>query len=267
MDILDFSKFHIPDLPPEEAQRRATQLRVDTYNRETQADDGTGIVCDTCHGKGLVAFVSPETGNFTTRPCKCHGTRLTVGRLQRAGLWERAKRCRLEQYQVETPTQRALRDTTLAFLQDPKDHWLLLCGQSGTGKTHLCVAAFVQLSYRLGLAGEYFRWNADGRALKSATLEDPGDLWQRYKDTELLYIDDLFKGGTPSGADLRLAFELLNHRYDNRLMTIISSEWQFDQLLQLDEAIAGRIQERCGRFLVNVGADQGKNFRLMGCGA
>ena len=59
-----------------------------------------------------------------------------------------------------------------------------------------------------------------------------------------------------------MAFELLDYRYNNDLITILSSELTFDRLLSLDEAIAGRIREKCGPFLVNIARAAGKNYRL-----
>ncbi len=266
MQLTDFSKFGVPAMDPDQASRMLEQSRADSYNALTGKEDGTGVHCEECRDKGFVAFVDPDSGKFTIRECRCYGTRLTVQRLQRCGVWKRARHCKLEDFKNNTPTQRAMKELTEQFSQDPEDHWLMLCGQSGAGKTHLCTAAFVQLSHRRGLAGQYLLWNADGRQLKAASMDDDAGLWGKYKQTELLYIDDLFKGRQnqgPTDADIRLAFELLDYRYNNRLITILSSEMTFDQLLSLDQAIAGRIREMCGDFLVSIAPDAAKNYRLM----
>jgi DNA replication protein DnaC len=158
-----------------------------------------------------------------------------------------------------------MKDSVERFIANPGGHWLMLCGQSGAGKTHLCTAVFVRLSERLGLAGEYLQWNADSRRLKATALDDPDDVWNRYKVAPLLYIDDLFKcrqGQEPSDADIRLAFELLDHRYNNQLITILSSEWTFDKLLATDQAIGSRIRELCGPYLISITPDPAKNYRL-----
>ena len=91
----------------------------------------------------------------------------------------------------------------------------------------------------------------------------------RYKEAPLLYVDDLFKGRRDlpiSDWELRLAFELLDYRYGCKLPTILSTERSFPELVSLDEAIAGRLKERCGRFLINVTPEPGKNFRFRGEG-
>jgi DNA replication protein DnaC len=92
-------------------------------------------------------------------------------------------------------------------------------------------------------------------------MEDPEHLWDWYRKAELLYIDDLFQGAR-SEADRRMAFELLDYRYNNDLITILSSELTFERLLALDEAIAGRIREKCGPYLVNIDPGKQKNYRF-----
>jgi DNA replication protein DnaC len=267
---IDFSKFGVTIQAPGDVDdlfRQSAQARVDEYNRTAGQDDGTGIHCAQCLDRGYIAFLHPDSGTFTIRPCKCHGTRLTVRRLQENGIWERAKRCRLDAFHGDTDTRKAMKSKVEQFIADPAGHWLCLCGQSGAGKTHLCTATFVQLSHKLGLAGQYLLWNAGGRQLKAASMEDPGGLWDKYKTAPLLYIDDLFKGASgPTDADIRLAFELLDYRYNNRLITILSSEMPFPRLMQTDEAIAGRIKELCGPYLVNISPDTTKNYRLYGAG-
>lgn len=59
-----------------------------------------------------------------------------------------------------------------------------------------------------------------------------------------------------------MTFELLDYRYNNDLPTILSGVMTFDQLLKLDQAIAGRIREKCEPYLVNITPGAGKNYRL-----
>lgn len=261
---VDYTKFGIPNnMSREEAARLSTQNRVDSYNATTGMDDGTGVQCDLCRNRGAIAFVDPISMHFTVRPCKCQATRRTVTRLQKQGIYNQAKRYKLSSFHTDTETQKVMKRTVERFLADHTGHWLMLCGQSGAGKTHLCTAAFVQLSFREGMDGRYFLWNANGRQLKAASMEDDSGLWDKYKKCELLYVDDLFKGKLdPTDADVRLAFELLDYRYGNQLTTIISSEMSFGQLTALDEAVAGRIKEMCGSYLVNIEKAPEKNFRF-----
>ena len=67
------------------------------------------------------------------------------------------------------------------------------------------------------------------------------------------------KGGH-TDADIRLAFEILNSRYnDSQLRTIISSELTLFEILGLDEAVGGRIYERSKGFVLEAPRE---NWRL-----
>lgn len=86
----------------------------------------------------------------------------------------------------------------------------------------------------------------------------------------VLYIDDLFKPvkddkgniTQASGPDKKLAFEIINYRYINRLPTIISSEWGLEELTDMDEATGSRVAERSRGFNMMVGRDRKRNYRL-----
>ena len=80
-----------------------------------------------------------------------------------------------------------------------------------------------------------------------------------FKTVPVLYIDDFLKGGHTE-ADLRLAFEILNARYnDSSLRTIISSEMSLFDVLGLDEATGGRIYERAKGYVIEAPKE---NWRL-----
>ena len=140
---------------------------------------------------------------------------------------------------------------------------MILCGQSGSGKTHLCTAAFVRLSLDRGLDGRYLLWNSDGRRIKAAAKDGDEQLLNDFKKCALLYIDDLFKckrDSEPSDADIRLAFEILDYRYNHKLTTVISTEMLLEDIRDLDEAIYRRIREMCGPYIGNIGRDPSKCY-------
>jgi DNA replication protein DnaC len=92
-------------------------------------------------------------------------------------------------------------------------------------------------------------------------------LTNELKEAEVLYIDDFLKtqrGQQPTSADVNLAFEILNYRYNNpSLITIISSELTEDELLDIDEATGGRIYERAKKAF-SIAGDRKKNYRIKG---
>ena len=252
MERLDFQNCmaDCEGLSREEIVERSARMHVESYNSSPGVDDGSGVDCPLCRNRGNLAFFNPETKNMSFRQCSCRPERDTALRLRKIGLLERSKRDTLDSFVTDTPVQRALKDCAAQYIAAPEGRWLALFGQSGVGKTHLCTAAFCALVRSMGAQGEYLRWVTDGRAIKAGALEPGSALFDRYRDAPV------------SDADLRLCFELLDARFNGRLPTILSCELTFEELAALDEAIAGRIREMCGPFLVSVDRDLRKNYRL-----
>ena len=60
---------------------------------------------------------------------------------------------------------------------------------------------------------------------------------------------------------MRVAFELLNARYNRGLPTLISSEWLSAELLTVDEATFSRVLERAKGFTLDIARQENRNFR------
>ena len=118
----------------------------------------------------------------------------------------------------------------------------------------------------------YMMWRDDIAKIKGLAAYYPDERQQmidHFKTADVLYIDDLFKTGRnvdgsepkPTAADINAAFESINYRYNNpALLTIISSELNEDELLDIDEAVGGRIFERSKSF--SIAKDRSKNYRI-----
>jgi DNA replication protein DnaC len=157
----------------------------------------------------------------------------------------------------------------MEYAKNPEG-WFFLGGQSGAGKTHLCTA----ICREFLLAGKrvrYMLWRDDVVKIKGAVTdsEEYSKMIEQFKTVDVLYIDDLFKTGKaadnsiqkPTGADINVAFEIINYRYNNpALLTIISSELTEDELIDIDEAIGGRIYERAKAF--TIGKSRERNYRI-----
>jgi DNA replication protein DnaC len=150
--------------------------------------------------------------------------------------------------------------------------WFFIGGQSGAGKTHICTAICREFLME-GKEVKYMLWRDDVVKLKNAVTDPEYEsLVEKYKRVEVLYIDDLFKTGTaadgtrqrPTGADINVAFEILNFRYnDPKLLTIISSECTIDSIIDIDEATGGRIFEKA-KSSFSLKPDRSRNYRLRG---
>ncbi len=232
--------------------------------------DLTGYSCPKCRNRGSVADVR-ENGSVFFQECDCMRIRRCIWKMVASGLKNVIREKTFDAYQDAEPWQTAIKQGARAYADKPEG-WLLFCGQSGSGKTHLCTAV---CRHRL-LAGDevrYMPWRDDIAALKSMSLdsEKRQQTIDELKKAQILYIDDLYKTGraadgssNPTGADVSLAFELLNYRYNNRLITIISTEKTPNELVQIDEATGGRIVEMAQGHTYCIEKKTGRNYRLRG---
>lgn len=112
------------------------------------------------------------------------------------------------------------------------------------------------------------------RELKSNVLDEEvyNKIMWRYQRAKLLIVDDLFKDkvkkgkltGELSEPDMKHIYPIINHRYINRLPMLISSECTPNMLLDLDDALAGRILESCGDNIVIFGDKHNYRMRKFG---
>lgn len=155
-------------------------------------------------------------------------------------------------------------------IQTLRENGFALLGQPGAGKTHIILAIGKALLEKQ-ISVVYMPYLEVIKELKSLAMyqEDYENLINRYKRAKVLIIDDLFKDKVKKGriaaelseTDIKHIYPILNYRYSNYLPTIISSECTPNMLLELDEALAGRILETTGkRFSLTFKADC--NYRL-----
>ena len=250
------------------------EFKTECLNNEAgDRDKEDGYNCPLCRNKGYIVKVVVADGYYTQRfaDCKCVETRNSIMRMKRSGLKDIIKDYTFDKFEDTEPWQKTLKNAAVEYSKEP-DGWLFLGGQSGCGKTHLCTAVCREFLLK-GKSVQYMLWRDDVTKLKSAVTdsEEYGKLIDRYKNADVLYIDDLFKTGKvdsgfqkPTAADINVAFEILNYRYNNpALITIISSELTEDELLDIDEATGGRIYERAKKAF-SIGHDRKKNYRIKG---
>lgn len=260
MEKLDFGKFSSIGYDPIAFAR----MKADIENRRPKPDDGLGLPCEKCGGSGYLMDVH-EDGTLYSRPCDCSPLRQARLRLKNAGLLERAERDTFQSFRATEAYQKDMKEKAADFCKAEKKGWLMLCGQPGCGKTHLCVAVVGQLA-KQGYSVHVMPWVNIVRQLKDFNDDSRSKAFQKCVDAQVLYIDDFMKG-TPGKTEYESAFVLLNERYnDTSKITIISSERTPEELGQFDQATRGRIIERCGKHLSVVAKAPGRDYRLKGGG-
>lgn len=257
------------DMTPKEYE----QFKVDNLNNDVgNRNEQDGYDCRICKNKGFVAkLVENPDGSYSHcfADCKCVEIRNSIMRMKRSGLKDIIKDYTFDKFEDLEPWQKAIKKAAVEYAKNPEG-WFMLCGQSGSGKTHLCTA----ICREFLLAGKrvrYMLWRDDIVKIKGAVTdsEEYSKAIDEFKRVDVLYIDDLFKTGKtadnsiqkPTGADINVAFEIINFRYNNpSLLTIISSELTEDELIDIDEAIGGRIYERAKAF--TIGKSRDRNYRI-----
>lgn len=261
------------------SQKERMEQRVILYNSDVGTrNEEDGYDCPECKNRGFSYVVTEYHGVYDTAIsiCKCDEIRRTRLRLKKAGLLNMVTKCTFDAYQTPDKWQSIIKNKAQQFCQDDEHRFFFIGGQSGAGKTHICTAITAHYINQ-GKKARYMVWFDEANKLKGLVTE-PGEyaaVMDEIKKTDVLYIDDLFKpikGANgqvtpPSYADIRLAMEIINYRYNNPgLITIISGERTIDELIYLDEALAGRISQlsKEGGYCINLSKDSRKNWRLQG---
>ncbi|MBY6877945.1 ATP-binding protein [Clostridium botulinum] len=162
-------------------------------------------------------------------------------------------------------------------IKNTKENSFGLFGQPGAGKSHIIIAIGVAL-LKENIQVVYMPYLEVIRELKANTLDQEYyiKLISKYQRPTVLIIDDLFKDKIKNGqlikdrygnilglseSDVKHIYPILNYRYLNDLPTLISTECTQEMLIQLDEALAGRVLEKCGENMT-VFKESKYNYRM-----
>ncbi|OHE41501.1 MAG: hypothetical protein A2Y16_05525 [Tenericutes bacterium GWF2_57_13] len=238
-------------------------MEVLIYNDSDGDLNEDGISCEKCKNKGYIMTIID--GYKTLEPCTCMAGRKSRKLIKKSGIEKLLSLYTFETYKCEFKWQYDIKTQAFRFVDQVfLSKWFYVGGQSGSGKTHICTAILSRLIDK-GIEVRYMLWRDDIAKIKAVSFGDGSvELMNTWKTIQVLYIDDFFKSDTkPSPTDVNIAFEILNYRYNNKMPTLISSEYTVDVILSIDEAIGSRIVQMCGSdFRINVPAAIEKNHRL-----
>ena len=244
---------------PEEARKpgrarvNPAPLRSGDYSPQSAIrNPQSADVCPICLGRGFLVYDvpvgHPDFGKAVA--CRCTQARLAAERLH--SLHQISNLGALSRMTFDSfdpnaapetlrPNLRAAYDLSLDFAQDPRG-WLVLLGGYGCGKTHLAAAI---ANFRIALGNQTLfvvvpdlldHLRATYAPNSTVTYDER---LEAIRDAPLLILDDLGAHNTTAWAQEKL-FQILNHRYNNRQPTVITSNQRLDEL---DPRIASRLED------------------------
>lgn len=223
-----------------------------------------GIECELCFNKEYILRRNEEN-MIVLKECSCSVVRRNKKRIENSNLKYLLELYTFDRYKTLESWQEDVKRLAQNYSQNKKD-WFYISGQVGSGKTHIAIAILNELIVQ-NYQFHFLSWREEAPKLKGYIYNDffkyEKEL-KEYKQADVLVIDDFFKGSTPttiSEADLRLAFEIINARYNNKKITIITSEHTLQDLKKFDEAIGTRIIEMSRNSFVSIKKDSRLNIR------
>ncbi len=202
--------------------------------------------CPICGGLGYIRYDVPEDHPHFGRvfDCECRRARVEAQRqayLRRMGGLESLADKTLDSFNPDLPglpeqqraSLRRVYERVAAYAENPQG-WLILTGGYGCGKTHLAAAI---ANARIE-AGEPVLFVTAPDLLDHlraafnpavAQSESYDARFREVRDTPLLILDDLgIESPTPWAVEK--LYQILNHRYNARLPTVITTNHNLDEL-------------------------------------
>ena len=215
--------------------------------------------CPICRNKGFTFRIKDE--EIVSRLCKCMEIRKGIREIRESGIGEKD----LDTFKTNNDFQKSLLKMAKDYLLNGEERWFFIGGQSGCGKSHLCTGILRELACK-GKTIAFMSWVPDTKRLVDSYYDgEYSRIMARYKNVDVLYIDDLFKqkrGEKLSNSQITIAYDIINHRELNNKKTIISSEYLIDDIVGFDEAIGSRIYGMSDKYIINIASDQKRNFRM-----
>jgi DNA replication protein DnaC len=220
-------------------------------------------VCPICKGAGFLRANVPVGDPFFGRPIPCECTiqereRRQVEGLQRLSALDAFHNRTFDNFDAKTLGVADGSEHARRFAEDPYG-WLILRGGVGCGKTHLAAAiANEAIRARIPVLFAVVPDLLDHlRSTFSPTSEVQYDeLFEGVRSTHLLILDDLGTESATPWAQEKL-FQLINHRYNNQLPTVITTNRRLDSL---DERILSRMGDRALCTTIEITA---KDYRAL----
>jgi DNA replication protein DnaC len=184
--------------------------------------------CALCENTGWV--VREHEGRRVAARCSCYETRKNVALLERAKIPKRYQNCTLANYEVHNDSHRDALKIARQFVKNypVQDVGLLFIGPCGVGKTHLVTAMLRELVTAKNVPCLFIDFRDLIRDIQNSYTPDSGasesDILAPVFESRVLALDEL-GAKRPSPWVEETVFYIINHRYNQRKLTIFTSNF------------------------------------------
>lgn len=224
--------------------------------------------CNKCRDTGWILKRQAHAQPLALH-CDCQKVEKIKNQWKAYGINPEMINYKFSNFKVWNEASRNMKDTASLYYSDfneirrKRKNSILLCGQVGSGKSHLSVALALNFLKRQ-IKVRYMPYRDVITKIKQNMVDENQykKFIYKYQTCDVLLIDDLFKGKV-NESDVNIMFEIINYRYLNFLPIIVSSEFSIDKLLEFDEGVGSRIYEMCKDYAVEVEKKVLNNYRLI----
>jgi DNA replication protein DnaC len=200
--------------------------------------------CPLCHGAGFMALdvpiTDPNFGRLISCDCKIREIQArNFVELERLSNLESFASKTFQSFDPHVPGADGPYAAALDYARNPTG-WILLMGNYGCGKTHLAAAIAIHATRHLSLKTLFTivpdlldHLRATYHPTSAVTYDER---FEAVRTVPLLVLDDLGAESQTPWAQEKL-FQLINHRYNEQLPTVITSNVDLDRM-------DGRIRSR-----------------------
>lgn len=253
-------------MPKEKAKMHGLFAVPNSVDEDSETAYEEESICPRCYGSGLEVVAGKGA-----RPCECRKQKSHSNLIEKARIPKRYAECHFHSYKASNPSQQlAFRYATKLAMEYPAvERGLLFTGSVGVGKTHLVVSILKSLTER-GFSCLFYEFGALLKSIQDSynnvsKTSELGILAPVF-DAEILVLDEI-GAAKPTDWVRDTMAHIINSRYNDRKMTIFTTNYLDERNSEREETLEDRIgvrlrsrlHEMCKSVSIT-GKDYRKNF-------
>jgi DNA replication protein DnaC len=206
--------------------------------------------CPRCSGSGWIPL---DSDSLRVEPCACQGDLRRRQRISAASIPRRYYHCRIDNFHDRgtgslVAAKRKVQEFVDAWPAQRDGRGLLLMGGCGAGKTHLAVAALLEI-IQCGKPGRLLFSNFQDliQAIQASFDDDAAtskaEILRPLIETDLLVLDEL-GSQKPTTFVQDILYYVINSRYNEERVTVFTTNYVDELAKSTDENLSIRIGER-----------------------